>query len=86
MEAAHLRFRPILMTSFAFILGVLPLVRASGAGAASRHSLGASVFAGMIFATCLGVFLVPDLYTTIQGAADKRRKKKESPTPAPDKE
>jgi hydrophobe/amphiphile efflux-1 (HAE1) family protein len=78
MEAAHLRFRPILMTSFAFILGVVPLVTASGAGAASRHSLGTSVFAGMILATVLGVFMVPSLYKTIQGAADKRQAKKQS--------
>ncbi|MDK2956586.1 MAG: multidrug efflux pump [Desulfovibrionales bacterium] len=76
LEAAHLRFRPILMTSFAFILGVVPLVAASGAGAASRHSLGTSVFVGMIFATCLGVFMIPDLYNTIQGATDKKRNKK----------
>ncbi|TVM17075.1 hydrophobe/amphiphile efflux-1 family RND transporter [Oceanidesulfovibrio indonesiensis] len=66
VEAAHLRFRPILMTSFAFILGVLPLVLASGAGAASRHSLGTSVFAGMLFATVLGTFFIPTLYTVIE--------------------
>lgn len=66
VEAAHLRFRPILMTSFAFILGVLPLVLASGAGAASRHSLGTSVFAGMLFATLLGTFFIPTLYTVIE--------------------
>jgi multidrug efflux pump len=66
--AASLRFRPILMTSFAFILGVIPLVRASGAGSASRHALGTSVFGGMIAATVLGVLVVPSLYTAIQGA------------------
>ncbi|QGY40205.1 multidrug efflux RND transporter permease subunit [Pseudodesulfovibrio cashew] len=69
MEAAHLRFRPILMTSFAFILGVIPLVTASGAGSASRHALGTSVFGGMIAATVLGVLVVPALYTAVQGAA-----------------
>lgn len=74
LEAAHLRFRPILMTSFAFILGVFPLVIASGAGAASRHSLGTAVFAGMIFATCLGVIAVPWLYAVIQGMMGKKEK------------
>ncbi|BCS87939.1 efflux RND transporter permease subunit [Pseudodesulfovibrio sediminis] len=68
MAAASLRFRPILMTSFAFILGVIPLVWAAGAGSASRHALGTSVFGGMIAATLLGVLVVPALYTAIQGA------------------
>jgi len=71
MEAAHLRFRPILMTSFAFILGVIPLVTAAGAGSASRHALGTSVFGGMIAATVLGVLVVPALYTAVQGTAAK---------------
>jgi len=62
VEAAHLRFRPILMTAFSFILGVLPLVIASGAGAASRHSLGTSVFGGMLIATVCGCFVTPALY------------------------
>jgi len=69
-EAARLRFRPILMTAFAFILGVLPLVLASGAGAASRHSLGTAVFAGMGVATAVGVFLIPGLFVLV---ARKRR-------------
>ena len=68
LAAAALRFRPILMTSFAFILGVIPLVWAVGAGAASRHALGTSVFGGMIAATILGVLVVPALYMAIQGA------------------
>ncbi|MBU4379995.1 MAG: multidrug efflux RND transporter permease subunit, partial [Proteobacteria bacterium] len=71
LSAAHLRFRPILMTSFAFILGVIPLVTASGAGSSSRHALGTSVFGGMIAATCLGVLVVPALYTFVQGIALK---------------
>ncbi|WP_285906288.1 efflux RND transporter permease subunit [Pseudodesulfovibrio pelocollis] len=71
MAAAKLRFRPILMTSFAFILGVIPLVMASGAGSSSRHALGTSVFGGMIAATCLGVLVVPALYTFVQGVAQK---------------
>ena len=70
IEAAKLageqRFRPILMTSFAFILGVIPLVVASGAGANSRHSLGTGVFSGMIVATAVGVFVIPGLYVAMQ--------------------
>lgn len=75
LEAAHLRFRPILMTSFAFILGVIPLVTASGAGSGSRHALGTSVFGGMILATILGVIVIPALYTFVQGLAGKIGKK-----------
>jgi hydrophobe/amphiphile efflux-1 (HAE1) family protein len=64
--AAKLRFRPILMTSFAFILGVVPLVLAGGAGAASRHALGTSVFGGMLLATICGVMVIPALYVIFQ--------------------
>ena len=71
-EAARLRFRPILMTSFAFLLGVLPLVVATGAGAASRRALGTAVFGGMATATVLGIFVVPALYVLIQRFADRR--------------
>jgi len=71
-EAAQLRFRPILMTSFAFLLGVLPLVVANGAGAASRRALGTAVFGGMAAATLLGVFVVPVLYVVIQRLAHRR--------------
>lgn len=66
MEGARIRFRPILMTSFAFIFGVVPLVVASGAGSAARHSLGTSVFGGMIVATVLGVLFVPIYFAAIQ--------------------
>ncbi len=59
LEAARLRFRPIIMTSMAFILGILPLVTASGAGAASRHAIGTGVFGGMLAATFLAIFFVP---------------------------
>jgi HAE1 family hydrophobic/amphiphilic exporter-1 len=65
IESARLRFRPILMTAFAFILGVVPLVRASGAGAESRKVMGMTVFAGMLIATILGVLLVPMLFTLV---------------------
>jgi HAE1 family hydrophobic/amphiphilic exporter-1 len=66
MEAAKLRLRPILMTAFAFILGVVPLVRAAGAGAEGRKVMGMAVFAGMLVATILGVILVPVLYVMIE--------------------
>ena len=66
VEAARKRFRPILMTSFAFILGVVPLVWATGAGAASRQSLGTAVFGGMITSTVLAVFFVPVFYVAMQ--------------------
>jgi HAE1 family hydrophobic/amphiphilic exporter-1 len=58
-----------MMTAFAFILGVLPLVMASGAGAAARVSIGIAVFAGMLFASTVGLFFIPMLYVVIQGAA-----------------
>jgi HAE1 family hydrophobic/amphiphilic exporter-1 len=66
VEAARARFRPILMTSFAFILGVLPLVLASGAGASARKSIGIAVFSGMLASTCLTVLLVPSFYVVIR--------------------
>jgi multidrug efflux pump subunit AcrB len=71
VEAARERFRPILMTSFAFILGVSPLVIASGAGAGSRHSLGTGVFAGMLFATTIGIFFIPLFFRVIRGLAER---------------
>jgi HAE1 family hydrophobic/amphiphilic exporter-1/multidrug efflux pump len=70
MEAAHLRLRPILMTAFAFILGVVPLMLSSGAGAASRVSLGTAVFGGMLIGTILGVFVVPSFYVVFQGISE----------------
>ncbi|MGA9948893.1 MAG: efflux RND transporter permease subunit [Xanthobacteraceae bacterium] len=66
VDAARARFRPILMTSFAFILGVAPLVIASGAGASARKSIGITVFSGMIASTCLAVLFVPSLFVVIQ--------------------
>ncbi len=66
IEAAHLRLRPILMTSFAFIFGVLPLLTATGAGAEMRQALGTAVFFGMIGVTFFGVFLTPVFYTVIR--------------------
>ena len=74
LEAARLRLRPILMTSFAFILGVSPLLIAHGAGGASRRSLGTAVFGGMNAATLLAIFIVPVLYAVIQRVAEHGRK------------
>jgi multidrug efflux pump len=66
IEAAHLRFRPILMTSFAFIMGVFPLAISTGAGANSRHAIGTGVIGGMIFATFLGLLLIPVFYVAVR--------------------
>jgi multidrug efflux pump len=66
VTAARLRFRPILMTSLAFILGALPLVTSSGAGAASRHEIGTGVIGGMAFATIFGLLLIPVFYVTVR--------------------
>jgi HAE1 family hydrophobic/amphiphilic exporter-1 len=72
ISAARLRFRPILMTSIAFIMGVVPLVWARGAGAASRQALGTAVFGGMIAATVLAVFFVPVFYVVFQQVSELR--------------
>ena len=78
LEAAHIRFRPILMTSLAFILGVLPLVLASGAGSASQRAIGTGVMGGMISATGLAVFFVPVFFVVVRrifkGSERQRRK------------
>jgi multidrug efflux pump subunit AcrB len=74
LEAARLRFRPILMTSLAFIIGVLPLVIASGAGAAARHTLGQAVFGGMLCATAFGIFFIPTLYEVFQNMQSRPTK------------
>src|SRR4030095_14821373 len=66
VEAARIRLRPILMTSLAFILGVMPLVFATGAGQEGRHSVGTAVMGGMLFATFLNILFIPILYVVIQ--------------------
>src|SRR5262249_46500804 len=68
IEACRLRLRPILMTSMAFILGVVPLVTASGAGAEMRQALGTTVFSGLLGVTLLGIIVTPVFYTVIRGA------------------
>jgi HAE1 family hydrophobic/amphiphilic exporter-1 len=73
VEAARIRLRPILMTSFAFILGVVPLVIASGAGEKGRHSVGTTVFGGMIMSTLLNLFFIPVLYLIIEGWRERRK-------------
>ena len=73
VDAARSRFRPILMTSFAFILGVVPLVTATGAGASARASLGLAVFSGMIASTCLAVLFVPSFFVVLQRFEEWRR-------------
>ena len=76
VDAARARFRPILMTSFAFILGVAPLVIASGAGASARKSIGITVFSGMLASTCLAVLFVPSLFVVIQRYEEWRAARK----------
>ncbi|MFZ1130765.1 MAG: efflux RND transporter permease subunit, partial [Terriglobales bacterium] len=76
VESARIRLRPILMTSLAFILGVVPLVFASGAGENGRHSVGTTVFGGMIMSTILNLFFIPVLYLLIEGFRERRRKPK----------
>jgi HAE1 family hydrophobic/amphiphilic exporter-1 len=80
LESARERLRPILMTSFAFILGVFPLVIASGSGAESRHSLGTTVFGGMLVSTIMNLFFVPALYAMIEALRERVTRK--APTPA----
>jgi HAE1 family hydrophobic/amphiphilic exporter-1 len=71
VAAARTRFRPIVMTSVAFMLGVLPLVAASGAGAAARISLGLSVLSGMVASTCLAVLFVPSFFVVLQSIEER---------------
>ncbi|EGR2855879.1 hydrogenase expression protein HypA, partial [Vibrio parahaemolyticus] len=77
-EAARIRFRAVQMTAFAFIWGVFPLVIASGAGAASRHSLGFAVFGGMILSTFVGTLLTPVFFVMMQSLREKFKRKKPS--------
>jgi len=73
LEASRIRLRPILMTSFAFIMGVLPLVFSSGAGAEMRHAMGVAVFSGMLGVTFFGLVLTPMFYVVISRIVERRR-------------
>jgi HAE1 family hydrophobic/amphiphilic exporter-1 len=83
IEAARARFRPILMTSFAFILGVVPLVLATGAGASARKSIGITVFSGMLASTCLAVLFVPAFFVVVQRFENRRAEKKNASATQP---
>ena len=80
LEAARIRLRPILMTSFAFIMGVVPLIVASGAGAEMRRVMGIAVFSGMLGVTFLGLLFTPLFYVLVRGLVERRSK----PVPEPD--
>ena len=82
IEAARLRLRPILMTSIAFIAGVVPLIISSGAGAEMRHAMGVAVFSGMIGVTAFGLFLTPIFYVLLRTLATKWSNKKHPVEPA----
>ncbi len=90
-EGSRLRFRPVMMTSFAFILGLYPLVVASGASELARRGVGTAVFGGMILASFVGIFAIPPLYVTFQalreklrpGARPPEKEKKDEGHPAP---
>ena len=75
MESARLRFRPIMMTAFAFILGVVPLMIATGSGANSRRIMGTAVFWGMLVASVAGVFIIPALFVIVERMAGKGKTK-----------
>jgi multidrug efflux pump subunit AcrB len=79
LEAARMRLRPILMTSFAFIMGVVPLVLSSGAGAEMRHAIGVAVFSGMLGVTFFGLFLTPVFYVLLHGRTKQQVVMKELP-------
>jgi multidrug efflux pump subunit AcrB len=85
VEASKQRLRPILMTSFAFILGVVPLVVAKGAGAEMRHTLGVAVFSGMLGVTVFGIFFTPVFYSVIRWLTAGRSKPKPGVTKTPGK-
>jgi len=83
LTSARLRFRPILMTAFAFILGVVPLMKASGAGAGAQNVMGTGVFFGMLVATAFGVFIIPGNFTFVEGLGRRKRKHVEAPPAVP---
>jgi multidrug efflux pump len=84
VEACRMRLRPIMMTSFAFILGVIPLVLASGAGSEMRKTLGIAVFSGMLGVTFFGIFLTPVFYFLIAGSRQMKAIPKDETTKVPE--
>jgi multidrug efflux pump subunit AcrB len=91
VDGGRIRFRPVMMTSLTFILGVVPMIIATGAGAGSRRAIGTTVFSGMLASTVLGIFLIPVLYYLFQSVSEKgrawrqRHKKKEATEPISEK-
>ena len=83
VQGSKLRLRPILMTSFAFILGCVPLMIAKGSGAAARSTMGTGVVYGMTIATVLGLFIIPVCYVFVQSLSERFGKKKPAPAPVP---
>ena len=71
VDGGRIRFRPVMMTSLTFILGVVPMIIATGAGAGSRRAIGTTVFSGMLASTVFGIFLIPVLYYIFQSASEK---------------
>jgi hydrophobe/amphiphile efflux-1 (HAE1) family protein len=82
VEAARLRFRPVMMTALSFVLGMLPLITAVGAGAATRHAVGSGVFWGMVAASVLGIFVIPGLYVTFQTIREVLKSRRAGSAPA----
>ena len=85
VEGSKLRLRPILMTSFAFILGCVPLMLATGSGAASRSTMGTGVVFGMTISTAIGLFLIPVCYVFVQRFSDRKQKTGPPAAPADDR-
>lgn len=85
IEAARVRLRPIIMTSLAFIVGVIPLAIASGASSGSKHAIGTGVVGGMLTATVLAIFYIPLFYVLVAGFFTRNKNKKEALTIAEEK-
>ena len=83
IEGARLRLRPILMTSFAFILGCLPLWTATGAGSVARQIMGTTVIGGMLAATAIAIFIIPALFVLVERLASRRSGEVPDPDPVP---
>jgi HAE1 family hydrophobic/amphiphilic exporter-1 len=83
LEGARIRLRPILMTSFAFVLGCVPLWTASGAGSVARQIMGTTVIGGMLAATCIAVFIIPVLFVLVEQFSEWRTPRVALPVPSP---